>query len=131
MAQPPALLTYSDLERFAIAIAQSGLFGIKTAPQALALMLIAQAEGRHPALAARDYDVIQGRPAKKAEAMARDFLDAGGKVEWHQLDDTAAIATFSPLTARQRYKAPRSFRSRSSSYPIRPFSFRVTLVVFA
>jgi len=95
MAQPPALLTYSDLERFAIAIVQSGLFGIKTAPQALALMLIAQAEGRHPALAARDYDVIQGRPSKKAEAMARDFLDAGGKVEWHALDDTIADATFS------------------------------------
>ena len=95
MAQPPALLTYSDLERFAIAIAQSGLFGIKTAPQALALMLIAQAEGRHPALAARDYDIIGGRPSKKAEAMLRDFFDASGRVEWHALDDTIADATFS------------------------------------
>jgi len=94
MAQPPAPLAYSDLERLAISIAKSELFGIKTPEQALALMMIAQAEGRHPALAARDYDVIQGRPSKKAEAMARDFLDAGGKIEWHTLDDTIADATF-------------------------------------
>jgi hypothetical protein len=95
MAQLPAPLAYSDLERLAVSIAKSGLFGIKTPDQALALMMIAQAEGRHPALAARDYDVIQGRPSKKAEAMARDFLDAGGKIEWHALDDTTADATFS------------------------------------
>lgn len=77
------------------AVAKSGLFGVKTADQAMALMLVAQAEGRHPALAARDYDIIQGRPAKKTEAMLRDFLEAQGKVEWHALDDTVADATFS------------------------------------
>jgi hypothetical protein len=49
----------------------------------------------HPAIAARDFDVIQGRPAKKAEAMMRDFMRSGGKVEWHELADTAAEATFS------------------------------------
>ena len=48
-----------------------------------------------PALAARDYDIIQQRPAKKAEAMLRDFLAAGGKVEWQSLDDTCAKAKFS------------------------------------
>jgi len=80
-------LAYADIERLAASIAKSGLFGIKTTDQAVALMMIAHAEGRHPALAARDYDIIQGRPAKKAEAMLRDFLDAGGKVQWHALDD--------------------------------------------
>lgn len=84
-----------DMERMAVAFAQSGLFGVKTPDQALALCLIAHAEGRHPALAARDYDIIQGRPAKKAEAMLRDFIGAGGKVEWHKLSDTEADATFS------------------------------------
>jgi hypothetical protein len=58
-------------------------------------MAISQAEGLHPALAARDFDVIQGRPAKKAEAMLRDFLRGGGRVEWHALSDTIADATFS------------------------------------
>lgn len=89
------IVSFGDMERLAESIAQSGLFGMKTKDQALALMAISQAEGRHPALAARDYDIIQGRSAKKAEAMQRDFLEAGGKVEWHELTDTKADATFS------------------------------------
>src|SRR5215467_5647787 len=84
-----------DMERMAVAIARSGLFGVRTPDQALALMLVSQSEGRHPALAARDYDIIQGRPTKKAEAMLRDFLDAGGRVQWHSLSDDIADATFS------------------------------------
>lgn len=84
-----------DMERMAMAFAKSQLFGVKTPEQAFALMLVAQAEGRHPASAARDYDIIQGRPAKKSEAMMRDFLANGGKVEWHSLDDKTADATFS------------------------------------
>jgi len=57
-------------------------------------MAISQAEGRHPALAARDYNIINGRPAKTSEAMMRDFISAGGRVEWHQLSDDLADATF-------------------------------------
>lgn len=90
-----ALIPMNDVMAMAAAVAKSGLFGVKSADQALALMLVAQAEGRHPALAARDYDIISGRPAKKTEAMLRDFLESGGKVEWHTLDDTIADATFS------------------------------------
>lgn len=90
-----ALVAYSDLERMANAMAKSRLFGVQTQEQAIALMLVAQAEGRHPASAANDYNIIQGRPAKKADAMLRDFLASGGKVQWEQLDDTAAIAVFS------------------------------------
>ena len=86
---------FSDMAQLAEAIARSGLFGMKTREQALALMAIAHAEGRHPALAARDYDIIQNRPAKKSEAMLRDFLEAGGKVQWNKLDDSVADATFS------------------------------------
>ena len=89
-------LAYAEMERLADAIAKSNLFGIRTKEQALVLMAIAQAEGRHPALAARDFDIIQGRPAKKSEAMLRDFLEGGGgKVQWHNLNDTIADATFS------------------------------------
>jgi hypothetical protein len=96
-------MAFAEVERLALSIAKSGLFGMKTPDQAMALMMIASAEGLHPALAARDYDIIQGRPAKKAEAMLRDFLGAGGKVEWHALDDTTADATFShPLGGNVR-----------------------------
>jgi hypothetical protein len=91
----PVAMGFGEIERLAVSIAKSGLFGMKTPEQAIALMAIAQAEGRHPALAARDYDVIQGKPSKRAEAMQRDFLQAGGKIEWHALDDTLADATFS------------------------------------
>lgn len=88
-------MSMSDMDRMANAFAKSGLFGVKTPEQALALMLVSQAEGRHPALAARDYDIIQGKPTKKAEAMVRDFQAAGGKIEWHRLDNEVADATFS------------------------------------
>lgn len=95
MSNAVAVIPFNDIERMASAVAKSNLFGVKNQDQAIALMLVAQAEGRHPALAARDYDIIQGRPSKKAEAMLRDFLESGGSVEWHQLDDALADATFS------------------------------------
>ena len=85
----------SDMERMAHAFASSKLFGVTNAEQALALCLIAQAEGRHPASAAQDYHIIQGKPSKKADAMLRDFLSSGGKVQWHELTDKAVSATFS------------------------------------
>jgi len=77
-----ALVPVADIERMAKAIAQSGLFGMKSPEQAMALMLVAQAEGMHPAIAARDFHVIQGRPALKADAMLARFQAAGGKVRW-------------------------------------------------
>jgi hypothetical protein len=92
-AMPPAY-TVSEMERMAKAFAASKLFGVQTPEQALALCLVAQAEGRHPASAAQDYHIIQNRPSKKADAMLRDFLSSGGKVEWHALDDKSADATF-------------------------------------
>ncbi len=91
----PSIVPFDELQRMGMAIAKSGLFGAKSPEQAIALMLIAQAEGRHPAAAAQDYDIIQGRAAKKAEAMVRDFIAANGKIEWHALTDEVADATFS------------------------------------
>lgn len=85
----------SDIERMARAFAASKLFGVTNPEQAIALCLIAQAEGRHPASAAQDYHIISGKPSKKADAMLRDFLTGGGRVEWHKLDDKIADATFS------------------------------------
>lgn len=95
LISPAPAYTVSDMERMALAFAGSRLFGISTPDQALALCLVAQAEGRHPASAAQDYHIIQGRPSKKADAMLRDFLASGGKVEWHALTDELADATFS------------------------------------
>lgn len=84
-----------DIERVALAIAKGGLFGSKDPNAVLTLCLLAQAEGHHPAVVFRDYHIISGKPAKKAEAMLRDFISSGGRVEWHQLTDDVADATFS------------------------------------
>ena len=89
-----ALIPISEMRQMATAVAKSGLFGIKTEDQALALMLIAQGEGLHPAIAARDYHVIQGRPALKADAMLARFQAAGGKVEWKTYTDEQVTAVF-------------------------------------
>lgn len=89
-----ALVPMDSLERMAAAVASSKLFGITNPEQALALMLVAQAEGLHPATAARDYHIIQGRPSLKADAMLARYLSSGGKVEWHDHTDTKVAATF-------------------------------------
>lgn len=89
------IVPYSDMERMAAAIAKSGLFGMKTPDQALALMVVAQAEGRHPGSVASEYHIIQGRPALKADAMLARFLAAGGKVQWTEYTDKRVAAIFS------------------------------------
>ncbi len=90
-----AIIPISDIERMAKAIANSGLFGMKNPEQALALMLVAQAEGLHPATIARDYHIIQNRPALKADSMLARFQQAGGKVEWTCYTDERVAARFS------------------------------------
>lgn len=89
------LIPLNDMQTMAGAMAQSGLFGVKNATQALALMLVAQAEGQHPATIAQDYDVIQGRAARKTHSVLARFQQAGGVVQWQELSDSRAEATFS------------------------------------
>jgi hypothetical protein len=95
MQMSTTLIPVNDIQTMAVAIAKSGLFGMKSPEQAMALMLIAQAEGMHPAIAARDYHVIQGRPALKADAMLARFQAAGGRVEWLRYDDKEVTGKFS------------------------------------
>ena len=89
------LVPFQDQERMANAIAKSGLFGMKDPVAVLALMAVAQAEGRHPASVAKDYHIIQNRPALKADAMLARFQSAGGKVEWTKYTDAEVTGVFS------------------------------------
>lgn len=89
------IVPYSDIEKMATAVAASKLFGVKNPQEAIALMLVAQAEGMHPATAARDYHVIQGRPALKADAMLARFQQAGGSVQWKTYTDEQVTGVFS------------------------------------
>jgi len=89
------LIPVSDIEKMANVVAKSGLFGMKTPEQAMALMLIAQADGCHPAAAAKEYHIIQGRPALKADAMLARFQQAGGRVKWMAYSDSEVSGEFS------------------------------------
>lgn len=89
------IVPVTEMERMARAIAASGLFGIRTPDQALALMCVAQAEGLHPGIVARDYHVIQGRPTLKADTMLARFQAAGGKVKWTSYTDLMVSGVFS------------------------------------
>ena len=84
-----------DMQVMANAIVKSGLFGMKTPDQALALMIVATAEGRHPGSVAADYHIIQGRASLKADSMLARFQQSGGRVEWHDHTNEKVSATFS------------------------------------
>jgi hypothetical protein len=97
--QPPektdGQANYDTLRSMAEAFARSKLFGVQTPDQALALMLVAQSEGRHPASIAAEYNIIQNRPALKSDAMLSRFQAAGGKVNWEKYTDKEVVGVFS------------------------------------
>lgn len=89
------LIPIDEIEKMAVAVSKSNLFGMKTPEQAMALMLLCQAEGLHPAIAVRDYHLIQGRPALKADAMLARFQQAGGSVNWKEYTNDKVTGLFS------------------------------------
>lgn len=91
------MVSMPDMERMATAVAKSGLFGVKTPEQALAIMLVAQAEGMHPMQAVMEFHIIEGKPARQSWALLARFQKAGGQVEWHERNDAKVAATFSHL----------------------------------
>lgn len=90
-----ALVPFADMRAMADVAAKSRMFGFKSPDEALAIMLLCQGEGLHPAVAMRDYHVIQGRPALKADAMLARFQQAGGKVQWKVYTDAEVTGIFS------------------------------------
>lgn len=88
-------MTFDNMRAMAESISKSGLFAMKTPEQALALMLISQANGQHPARACQEYSIIQGRAAMSSQAMLAKFQSAGGKVRWLTRTDTEVEAEFS------------------------------------
>lgn len=88
-------LALQDMQIMAAAACKSGLFAMPSPEAALTLMLLCQAEGLHPIQALRQYHIIKGRPAMRADAMQAAFQNAGGKIQWHERSDDKASATFS------------------------------------
>jgi len=76
-------------------IVRSKLFGAKDESQAMSLMLLAQAEGMHPMAAIQDFDIVQGRPARKTHSILARFQSAGGSVIWEEVNGLRACGVFS------------------------------------
>lgn len=92
---------HAELLLAATAFHKAGVFGKPTevtVEKVLVCLYLADADGQGPGAAVRDYSLVSGRPSKKAEAMLRSFLAAGGKVEWHESTSQKADATFSHAT---------------------------------
>jgi hypothetical protein len=89
------IIPFEQQLHLADAFCKSGLFGLKTREQAIALMALCEAEGIHPAKAVQEFHIIQGRPALKADAMLARFQAAGGRVKWLQMSDTRVAGEFS------------------------------------
>jgi len=90
-----ALIPFQEMESMAGYIVKSRLFGAKDESQAMSLMLLAQAEGLHPMTAIQDFDVVQGRPARKTHSILARFQSAGGKVSWEEISPLRACGVFS------------------------------------
>lgn len=88
------LIPFDQIQAMATVVAKAGSFGFKTQEQAAALMLVAQADGLHPAKAATHYHIINGRPSLTADAMLARFQQAGGRVNWDAYSDEAVTGTF-------------------------------------
>ena len=83
--------------------AKSGFGGLNTS-QAGALLLMAQAEGKHPFIAMQEYDVIKGRPALKSSAVLARFRAAGGIINWIETTNEKAVCEAKIGTGEQQSK---------------------------
>lgn len=92
--------SFADIQQMAQVVAQSGLFpSLKNPAQVIALMLLCQSKGLHPAVVMERYHIIEGKPGLKADVMLAEFLAHGGRVEWHERTDTLVAATFTAPNA--------------------------------
>ena len=89
------IVPLADIQQMAEVAAKSRMFGFKNSEEAMAIMLLCQAENLHPAIAMRDFHIIQGRPALKADAMLARFQQAGGSVNWKEYTDEKVTGVFS------------------------------------
>lgn len=89
------IVPFEQMETMASYIVRSRLFGAKDESQAMSLMMIAQAEGCHPMTAVQDFDIVQGRPARKTHSILARFQAAGGSVSWAEITPLRACGVFS------------------------------------
>jgi hypothetical protein len=127
------LIPFDQINRMAQALGRGKMFG-KTAEDLLPLMLIAQAEGKHPAIATQEYDIIQGRPAINSRASLSRFQAAGGSIQWLDRSDAKVSAKFShpkggeltiEWTMKRAEQAGLTGKDNWKKYPTQMLSARV------
>lgn len=94
-AAPPPRIPFAEQLQMAKAFADSGLFGVKSPNQALALMALCEAEGLHPGRAVQIFHVVDGRAAMRADAMLARFQESGGRVRWLKYSSECVEGEFS------------------------------------
>jgi len=127
------LIPFSDIAAMAQVMAKTRMFG-KSADEMLSLMLLAQAEGKHPAIAAQEYDVIQGKPAINSRSALARFQVSGGAIRWIKRTDQEVSAEFShpqggkltvTWTMERAVKAGLTGKDNWKKYPAQMLSARV------
>ena len=97
----------ADIERMGIIIAKSGFAGCDKVEAGQAIALICVSEGISLTTYLRTYDLIGGKPRKKAMAAAAEFRSKGGKIKWVATGDdgkkAVAELTFENQTVTVAY----------------------------
>jgi hypothetical protein len=89
------IVPFQEQQHMAESIVKSKFYGFTDINQVMAVMIVAQAENKHPGTVVQEYDIIQGRPALKSQAILARFQQAGGKVEYITYTDDKVEMTFS------------------------------------
>ena len=127
-------VSFDDMNNMAMAVFDSGMFGVKNVAQALTLMMLAQSERIHPIKAMTQYHIIEGKPSMRADTMQAKFQQAGGIVHWIERSNEAVTAEFShprvhpnPLRVTwddERVKIAGLMKNNHQKYPIQMKSAR-------
>jgi hypothetical protein len=89
-------LGFEQFKQFAGEIARSGMIpGVKDASQAMTLMLVCDAQGRHIGEAITRFHVIKNNVTVKSRNQLADFQRRGGRVRWIETTAQACRAVFS------------------------------------
>ena len=112
------LMEMQDVYYLAEHVAASGMWpGVDKTSKAFALMMICQAEGIHPMRALQWYDIIEGKPAMKAQAIQAKFIERGGLIRIVKLDATEARAVFShPVLQPEPIERAVTFKEYETTY---------------
>lgn len=95
----------SDIEKIGMALGKSGMFGVEKSEAGIVILMTCALEQITPLQFCRTYDIIGGKPRKKAMAASAEFIAKGAKIQWLSLgDDVKRNASGLPISGEARAK---------------------------